>query len=46
MTSELDIYVDEKNIEAGGREILEQVRKDWKLDLVRFKVSKLTCRIN
>lgn len=41
MTNELDIFVDEKNIEDGGREILKRVRKEWNLELVRFKVRKL-----
>lgn len=41
MTSELNIFVDENNVEAGGREILTKVRPEWQLDLVKFKVSRL-----
>lgn len=40
MTSELNIFVDENNVEAGGREILTKVRPEWQLNLVKFKVSE------
>lgn len=41
MSMELNIFVDENDVETGGKLILSQVRPEWKLENVKFKVRKV-----
>lgn len=36
---ELPISVDENNFELGTREIIRNIRPNWKSDEIKFKVS-------
>lgn len=35
----LPIYIDQKDILAGAREVIQQIRPNWKLEFVEFKVG-------